>query len=369
MIFDLPDIQDNSKQCLSAPFFDGATETSYWWVGGFLFLICFAYSLDLGGIIMQYNNVKDEERCKESYENMTPLVKELYKWEEAVKSIGFTRKFYKFLIWRELTCTIPFYLAFWGFYGPAYMWNFYLGKFLKWGLCENGDGTYNMQLLCGVFCALTFKTILTALHTPWTAYQMWGIEKEFGLAEPTVGSFICTRLTAVIQFMILWVPIGLFLAKVIEWTGDYLLLAIFGGTALVKLLMMYIYPKVIMPMTGSYEPLPDYTHELVNKYMTPEADLIGFKPSTMKLEKTYLYDVHVNASVVLGNIILGEPLFKTHASHPDEIMAIFVHELGHYKYSHLSKSLVVDTAYMVVFGGFMMLFINQPKFLMSFGFP
>ena len=54
---------------------------------------------------------------------------------------------------------------------------------------------------------------------------------------------------------------------------------------------------------------------------------------------------------------------------PAEIVAVLVHELGHFSLSHLTKQSVVDTLYMVIYGALLLLCINKPAFLLAFGFP
>lgn len=100
-----------------------------------------------------------------------------------------------------------------------------------------------------------------------------------------------------------------------------------------------------------------------------EAKKVGISDNKILLEKSFQYDVHVNASTFLGKIHLGEPLFRAHGSKPAEIMAILSHELGHYKLGHLNWSLVVDTVYMVIYGTIISFLINDSVFLRGFGFP
>ena len=71
-----------------------------------------------------------------------------------------------------------------------------------------------MQLLCGFFCALTFKTVEISWYTPWAAYQMWKVEKKHGLAEPEPLTFIWGRLAMIIEHMIMVVPVVLLIVKV-----------------------------------------------------------------------------------------------------------------------------------------------------------
>ena len=66
---------------------------------------------------------------------------------------------------------------------------------------------------------------------------------------------------------------------------------------------------------------------------------------------------------------MGEPLLKEHGKRPAEVIAIFVHELGHIKERHVLKSFVVDSFYMGIYGLVLTAFINQPMLLTSMGFP
>ena len=82
----------------------------------------------------------------------------------------FNKDYFGFLIIRTVLGNLPFELCFMGLYGPAYLWNFYLGMFLKWGWCANADGGWDIQLLCGIFCGLTYKLAEVLFFTPWTGY-------------------------------------------------------------------------------------------------------------------------------------------------------------------------------------------------------
>ena len=87
------------------------------------------------------------------------------------------------------------------------------------------------------------------------------------------------------------------------------------------------------------------------------------------MEHTFIYDVHVNARVVLGSIIVGRPLLEAHGKKPEEVVAILTHEFGHFKESHLYLNILIDTVYMVIYGLLLTLFINWPSFLPGMGFP
>ena len=140
----------------------------------------------------------------------------------------------------------------------------------------------------------------------------------------------------------------------------------FGATALVKTIIMWLYPILIVPLFSHYEPMPEYAEKLL-KFLNKEAVAAGCKEDNIQLEKSYQYDVHTNAQTMLGKIVIGEPLLRQHSVAPAEVVAVLCHELGHYKESHLMLSSVVDSFYMLIYGYFLAMFTNNPDFLRAFG--
>ena len=198
---------------------------------------------------------------------------------------------------------------------------------------------------------------------------MFYLEKKYELAEPTLLGFIWLRIAMVLEFTLMTLPVVLLIVKVMEWTGDYLILAFFLSTALVKIIVMYIYPLLIRPLFSQFEELGDWTGNVFRDAITEEAKAAGLNATKdIKLEKSFQYDVNANASCSLGQISLGLPLFQVHKEHPAEIISVLIHECGHYKHNHLLKQTIVDTIYMVLFGTFLQQLTNDQSFLMSFGF-
>lgn len=105
-----------------------------------------------------------------------------------------------------------------------------------------------MQLLAYMLGIITYRGAELLIYTPFTAYQMWGIDKKFGLAEPTVLSFAFSRVAMWLEFVILVVPVSLLIIKMMEWTENYIVLAFFCCTAIVKLSIVYLYPIICLPL-------------------------------------------------------------------------------------------------------------------------
>ena len=68
-----------------------------------------------------------------------------------------------------------------------------------------------------------------------------------------------------LEYILLTVPIILFIIKVMEWSGDYLILVFFLATGLVKLFIMWMYPRLISPLFSAYEDLSSvpYTKDII----------------------------------------------------------------------------------------------------------
>ena len=171
----------------------------------------------------------------------------------------------------------------------------------------------------------------------------------------------------IIEFIIINMSVSLLIVKVIEWSGNYLVLVFLLTTALVKILLVKIYPWLIMPLFSSFESMPSYMEPLVG-FMEEETEKVGLDPENIKIERSYEYDVHANAALIDQQLVIGMPLIRVHYEHPSEILAILCHELGHYRQKYLRILGVVDTVYMVLFGAILQCVQISDGFLLSFGF-
>ena len=129
-------------------------------------------------------------------------------------------------------------------------------------------------------------------------------------------------------------PVVLLVVKVMEWSGNYLVLVFFLCTALIKFLLMYLYPLVVAPLFSSYEDLPDWASGMRGA-IEEEAREAGLNPNNVLLERSMDYDMFANAACYQNRIVLGLSLFEIHQEKPAEIIAVLAHECGHFKNRHL----------------------------------
>ena len=78
--------------------------------------------------------------------------------------------------------------------------------------------------------------------------------------------------------------------------------------------------------------------------------------------------MHGNASCFMDRICINKSLLDTFKDHPEEILAVLCHEIGHSKKYHLIKNTVVDIVYMILFRVFLQQLLLNPSYLPAFGF-
>lgn len=93
---------------------------------------------------------------------------------------------------------------------------------------------------------------------------------------------------------------------------------------------------------------------------------VGYTNEKVLLKHAKDGNLHSNASVESDVIVLGDRLLDHHADHPEEILAIATHELGHWKYRHVSKMMVINSFYMLLIGAIMVPFIDNQTFMSAF---
>ena len=101
------------------------------------------HSLYIIGFLHQIYIVRNKEARLQEWENFDTLLKDTYKKDKVENSLDYSAAFFKFLTVRTLLANLTFDFCFFYFYGPAYLWNYYLGKFNKWGWCSM-DGDYDI---------------------------------------------------------------------------------------------------------------------------------------------------------------------------------------------------------------------------------
>lgn len=200
------------------------------------------------------------------------------------------------------------------------------------------DNPY-LQLL---LFSLALGLIFTVLSLPFSFISGFWLEHRYQLSNQTMAAWIREKLKGMLVGVVLGLPILLifyyFLLNFPNtwWLWTATVLFVFS------ILIGRIAPTLIFPLFYKFEHLDD---EVLKKRMENLAQQGNFY-----LEGLYRFNMSkttkkANAAFTgLGKsrrIILGDTLIEKFT--PDEIEAVFAHEVGHYVHKHLWKGVAVGT--------------------------
>ena len=115
----------------------------------------------------------------------------------------------------------------------------------------------------------------------------------------------------IVEFVMLPLPVFCLVVKVIEWSGDYVWLSFLGATAVVELFLVWLYPRVIKPLTSAKKPMPD-KYGILKPEVEKLCQRVSFNVTHIWVEQSYDMDMHANASLASDQIFLGKTLLKQH---------------------------------------------------------
>jgi STE24 endopeptidase len=233
--------------------------------------------------------------------------------------------------------------------------------FDSWAMGMSTDIIYRAFAFFGFFMLLQM-----IIGLPFELYKIFVIEEKFGFNKMTVGLFIKDKIKELLLSIILGGVILYLLLKVITlfktswWILGWALIMAF------QFILMWAYPKFIAPLFNKFtkmedgDPLKEKIEELTQS--------TGIKFKDYYTMNASLRSSHGNAYFTgFGNnrrIVLFDTLAQTLS--PLQAKAVLAHEMGHLKYKHIIKSLVISTV--LLFIGFYVMYLcsMQELFFSSF---
>jgi STE24 endopeptidase len=188
-----------------------------------------------------------------------------------------------------------------------------------------------------IFSVLVASTILSL---PTSLYSTFVLEEKFGFNKTGYGTFFGDLAKELMITAIIGVPLILVVLWLMQISGSlwwlYVWLVWFGFS----LLMMWVYPKFIAPLFNKFEPLEQgETRSRIQSLL----ERTGFKSNGIFVMDGSKRSGHSNAYFTgLGNnkrIVFFDTLTKTLDT--DELESVLAHELGHFKFRHIHKNILM----------------------------
>jgi STE24 endopeptidase len=279
---------------------------------------------------------------------------DVYDAEKYAKSQAYTRETTKFGM-LEATFSLIVFLLFW-----------WLGGF-QWleGLARGfGQG----PIVTGLIFVAAMVVAGQILSLPFNLYDTFVIEEKYGFNKTTGKTYATDFVKNLFLSAALGLPIFSLLLYLFQNPsfGNIAWLVAWIATTIFQLIILFIYPKWILPLFNEFKPLEDQELKDGIETMAKKCDfpltgifeMDGSKRSTKSNAYFAGFGKH-------KKIALFDTLIKKHSV--PELVAVLAHEIGHFKKKHILKTLILGILQMGVIFYLLGLFLNNRSLFDAFG--
>ena len=203
------------------------------------------------------------------------------------------------------------------------------------------------------------------ISTPFSLYQNFVIEEDFGFNKMTLKTFILDKLKGYLLTLALG---GVFLTAILfffEKTGEYGWLYAWGIIGLFMILIQPLFTLVIAPMFNKFIPLEKgELRTAIENY----AQKVGFPLSRIDVmdgsKRSAKSNAYFSGFGKQKRIALFDTLLEKHSN--DEMVAILAHEVGHYKKHHIKVGILISILHTGLLFWLLSIFIDNPGLFEAF---
>ena len=203
------------------------------------------------------------------------------------------------------------------------------------------------------------------ISTPFSLYQNFVIEEDFGFNKMTLKTFILDKMKGYLLTLALG---GVFLTAILfffEKTGEYGWLYAWGIIGLFMILIQPLFTLVIAPMFNKFTPLEKgELRTAIENY----AQKVGFPLSRIDVmdgsKRSAKSNAYFSGFGKQKRIALFDTLLEKHSN--DEMVAILAHEVGHYKKHHIKVGILISILHTGLLFWLLSIFIDNPGLFEAF---
>ena len=217
-----------------------------------------------------------------------------------------------------------------------------------------------------MFAVLLLYTLSDLALLPVSYYDTMRIEEKYGFNRSSKKTFWLDQLKQLLISLILITAVGSLLMLVHQALADWLILAFAGVMTLMLLAITFLYP-FISKIFNKFTPLED--GELKDK-LTGLLEKNGYRVRAIQVMDASRRSTKSNAYFTgfgkMKTIVLFDTLVQ--AMTPDEICAVFAHEMGHGLHKDTLKNQILTFVQMLILGTLAWLTLRTPDVFRAFGF-
>ena len=218
-----------------------------------------------------------------------------------------------------------------------------------------------------MFAVLLLSSLTFVVSIPFEYYDTMRIEEKYGFNRTTKKTFWVDQIKNFIISLLLIVLVGVILMKSHQAMGDWLILAFAALMTLVLLFITFLYP-IFSKIFNKFTPLED--GELKDR-ITALLEKNGYHVRAIQVMDASKRSTKSNAYFTgfgrMKTIVLYDTLVKSMT--PDEICAVFAHEMGHGLHKDTLKNQLLSFVQMLILGALAFFTLRTPELFTAFGFP
>jgi len=179
------------------------------------------------------------------------------------------------------------------------------------------------------------------LKLPFDWYYQFRIEEKFKFNTTTLKLWIIDQVKIFLIFLILTTLIAGMVIYLYNYNPSKWAIYAFIALAVIQIILMIIAPKILMPLFNKFWKLPEGS---LRDKLFSLCEKTNFPVSSIEVMDGSKRSKHSNAFFTgfgkFRKIILFDTLI--HQLSEDELLSVVAHEIGHYKYGHIIKSLFLS---------------------------
>ena len=244
----------------------------------------------------------------------------------------------------------------------------FAAEFCLMALCAYAAfaGLFPEGIWAQMFAVLLLSALSDVVTLPFAYYDTMVIEEKYGFNRSSKKTFWLDRVKEFVIGLALMVAIGSILLWLHQWLGDGMIIAFAAALTALILGISFLYP-FFSRIFNKFTPLED--GELKDK-LTALLEKNGYRVRAIQVMDASRRSTKSNAYFTgfgkMKTIVLFDTLVS--AMTPDEICAVFAHEMGHGLHKDTLKNQILSGVQMLAIAFLAWLTVRTPEIFTAFRF-
>nr|AHF25415.1 ste24 endopeptidase [uncultured bacterium Contig11] len=217
-----------------------------------------------------------------------------------------------------------------------------------------------------LFAVVLLSSLTSILMIPFSWHETMGIEEKYGFNKSKAGTFWADQMKNFLIELILMTGICALLMVVHQALGDWLILVFAVLMMLLVLAISFLFP-ILSKVFNKFKPLEDGE---LNERLTALLEKNGYKVRGIRVmdasRRTTKSNAYFTGFGKMKTIVLYDTLVESMT--PDEICAVFAHEMGHGLHKDTLKNQILSFFQMLILAVLAWLTLRTAGLFLPFGF-